>query len=454
LASNSGGIRSTTGASGTLPRMALAWPSIVFGTAILLLGAIRLCEAHWYFAQSPGMDWNSSEWMIDYAAGFVRRGLDGAMLARLMRITGLGFFTLWASITTAVYLGVCWHLLRQVNRLGGSAIWRFLLLLNPALVAFAVECAPDGSFLRKDVLFVAATALLVCLGERTLHSAQPTARNMLPLLAAACALSTALALTHEGIFLFGWLPLNFALLLAVLSRLRIHRLTSWLLALSAFLPALVATAASIHWHGDARTAQIICQSWHGLSVPTVCKAGGQFPPAVDGLAWSFSYALSLPLSVASRFPFFIVLVVFCGSIEIAAIHRLIPSARLDHLLALLALPLLASIPLYLLGWDWGRFLFTVTGQQVWVLLSDTMRPAVFDVLPKGLRRLATRAAGTRLTERLDAFMHRTLYAPPILCLILLILPVPPVPQRNPMLYSSPPVIVIQFARQLIAHYHV
>jgi len=259
---------------------------------------------------------------------------------------------------------------------------------------------------------------------------------------------------HEGMFLFGWLPLNFALLLAVLRRLRIQRRTARLLTVSAFLPALAATAASIHWHGNAQTAQTICQSWHGLSVPTVCTASGQFPLAVQALGWSASYAVSLPLSMAWRFPFFIVLVAFCAALEIAAIRKLLPAARLDHLLALLALPLLASFPLYLLGWDWGRYLFAVMGQQVWVLLSDTLRPAVFDEVPGVLRRLATSTAGSRLRDRLDAFTLRIPCAPLIVCLILLILPVPTVPQGKPMLYSSPPVIVIDFARQFITHGHV
>lgn len=423
-------------------------PEIVFSALILLLVAIRLFQEYWAFLREPGGEWNASEWMIDYAAGFVRRGLSGEVLARLMHLTGLGFFPLWATSLTTVYLGLCWYFLRRCRRLGGSSLWRFCLLLNPALLLFPVECWPDGSFLRKEVLFVSATALLVSLCEHGLRKKgkRPLAAA-LPVLLTVCVVSTLLALIHEGLFLFCWLPLNFAVVLALLLRLRIRLPAAFMLAVSALLPALVVVAASVHWHGDDSSALAICQSWHALSVPTICPVGGELPPALNALGWSLAHNISTTEPFAWMFPTFLALAAFVAAIEIAAIRRLNSKARLSQLLALLALPLLAAFPLFVIGCDWGRYLFVVMGQQFFVMLSDELRPAVFDLLPEGIRGFFERVAEGRLGRGMNVFALRAERTPLVTCVVLLMVPIPVAMGGKMMLRPNPAVIVYKFMRQ-------
>lgn len=424
-------------------------PEAFFSVFVLLFVTIRLLQQHAEFLLAPGADWNSSEWMIDYAAGFVRRGFGGELLKWLMHLTGLAFFPLWAAFATSIYLAVCCQMLRRCRRLGGPAFWRFCLLFNPALLIFPLECRLYGSFLRKEMLYIAATAFLVTLCERVLRRAtDPLLVHALPVLLIGCALSTFLALMHEGMFLFEWFPLNFVLLLAFLLRLRKGKLVAASIVLLISLPALAVTAASFHWHGDVLTGLQICESWHAESIPTVCVVNTARPSQFDAIGWTASRVAHDTLLHAWRFPIFILLFVFLAAVELATIRRLMPNAQLAHLAAILTLPLVVALPIFLSN-DWGRYLFTITGQQIFIILSNDMRPAVFDVLPQALREAITRWT-TPQQLRLDKLAgivesHSILFG-----LILLLLPVPDTMPERTLYLQSPPAILYDFAIKIHA----
>ncbi len=425
-------------------------PEICFITFVLVFTTVRLIEEHVAFVRAPGADWNSSEWMITYAEGFVRRGLGGELLVWLMHFTGLGFFPIWATVTTAVYLAVCWYILRRCHQLRGSNLWRFCLLMNPALLIFPIECRPYGSFLRKEVLFVAGTVALVSLCEWALRGSRlSSAAGSVTVLLSFCAVSTVLALLHEGMFLFGWFPLNAVVLVAFLRRRRVGLRVALGLALIASLPALAVTGASGHWHGTAQTAKAICENWHSESVSTVCNAGRQFPPAVGALGWSVADAIALPMKAAWRFPVFLMIFAFVAALLLSAIRKLMREARLEHLIALMVLPLVCSLPIFVLGWDWGRYLFMVMGQQLCVMLSEEPCPAVYEMLPTALLKVVD-AVTVQVKKPLEAFAKSAERVPALLCLVLLVLPVPGVPPERTMFKGSPPVIVYDFARSFPA----
>ncbi|HEV2214100.1 MAG TPA: hypothetical protein VGR64_02345, partial [Terracidiphilus sp.] len=44
-------------------------PELLFAAFLILFITIRLVQQHAAFLRAPGADWNSSEWMIDYADG-------------------------------------------------------------------------------------------------------------------------------------------------------------------------------------------------------------------------------------------------------------------------------------------------------------------------------------------------------------------------------------------------
>lgn len=463
------------------------FPEIFFAAEVLILVTLQVVEQCRAFHRMPGQDWNSSEWMIDYAGGFVRRGLSGAFMAQTMRLTHWGFLPIWITITTAAYLGLCLYILNVSRRLGGSALWRFALLMNPVLFLSVAYYSTIG---RKDTLFLCGTLLIVLLGHRALRremsgNAARTSQTVIVLLA-TLIVSVILALLHEGIFLFAWLPLNFTVVGYVLSRLQWKgRRVAILLSLT-FGPALLAVAISAHSHGDAHTAQAICLSWRSFGIPTTCSVGDNFPPAVDALSWSFSRGLSLSLRYSLRLPVFIALLLAAGSVEIIAVRALIPKARLAHLIPLLALPLLASSPLFLLGVDWGRWISLIATSSLIVMLSSELRPAIYCSLPTAVREQLSRYREADEVGAAPVFLGKTghksfdsLYidrrnavgalmrgvASPVdaafaslrrlaerhrwlFCAAVFLLPVPPTPALGSMLVSQP-VAVFLFLRHLL-----
>ena len=420
------------------------FPEFFFLATICAIAAIRIAEAHANFTHHPGSDWGSSDWMINFSAGFVRRGLGGAAISLLMRLTGLGFFPVWITLTTSVFLLLCAYLVRISWHLRGDAVWRFALLFNPLL--FLSYCA-SGMFLRKDMLAILATLLNVLLGHYVLRraTASTSVRAALALLPLSAAAGSALilALLHEGVFLFIWLPLNLILLAWILARLRFNRPAVALLLAIAFAPALVAVAAETLHHGNIQTAQTICQSWRA-SIPTDCTAGPGFPPAFDALGWSVSRGIAIALQYAWTFPIALAIYAIAGGVIVIAIRALIPAAKLEHLIVLLVLPLIASLPLFLLGMDWGRWLSLLAITALMPMLSNRLRPALYDCLPSALRTSVDHSIAPLVARALSA-LRRTIERHPIRsCAAMFCLPVPPLPLWWAVFVLTPPVIVLKF----------
>jgi len=422
-------------------------PEIVFAAIVLTLGTIRVIEERDIFTRLPGSDWNSSEWMIDYAGGFVRRGLSGAFLEQLMRLTHLGFLPIWIAITTAAYISACAYMLSVSFSLRGPATWRFALLLNPLLLLSALYYGSTG---RKDTFFIWGTILIVALChqvlERDRRFASRTSHTLI-VFSAALLTSAVLALLHEGIFLFAWLPLNLMVFAYTLARLRWSaRAITILLALT-FGPALLAVAASAYRHGNVQTGQAICESWHAFSIRTDCSADDNFPPAVDALTWSFSHGMSLSLKYVWRLPAFLALFVVAASIEMIAALVLIPTARLEHLLVLLLFPCFASLPLFLLGDDWGRWICLVAISSLMVMLSAQLRPAISFFLPATLSIALQNRIVPPVEVAIGSLRHQAERHLWLFYVALILLPIPFNPTKGAML-ATPLALVFHFLRHL------
>lgn len=418
------------------------FPELFFSALALLLAAVWIFQDYAQFSHHPGSDWNSSEWMIDYAAGFLRRGLGGAAFAAVIHLTGFGFFPLWITLTTTACLGLCANLVVSSVRLGGPPLWRLALLLNPLLLLASLEY---GSFARKDMLFLWGTLLNVACASHALRPSvrldAPRSRLPVLLLASILLSSLVLVLLHEGIFLFAWLPLNFTVLAYTLSRLRLSpSAIAWLLALT-FLPVLAALAAAIHFHGDARSAATVCRSWQFAD----CTPGPGFPPSISALGWTLREDVIGSLGYIAGFPAYLLVFFLTASIQLVTILALDPLAKLEHLLALSVIPFIASLPLFILGADWGRWLSLVATSSLFVMLSDSLRPSLFTCLPAAaqaaLHSLSTPAAVWLAWVRQLIERFRVIFF-----FALILLPVPPFPIRGSMLIASPVAILINFIR--------
>ncbi|HVT96433.1 MAG TPA: hypothetical protein VHE33_02935 [Acidobacteriaceae bacterium] len=435
------------GTSGILPL-----PEIFFAVVILPLVAIAIVEAHRSFLHSPGADWNSSEWMIDYAAGFMRRGQGGTVLLRLLGVTGWSFFAVVSTLTTTAYLGLCAIATLVTWRSRGPAIWRLVFLFNPLLLLAAAEY---GSFARKDIFFLWGTLLHVWVCDWVLkrHKCIPSERTRLALLEWTVVLTTSvlLAALHEGLFLFIWLPMNAVIAAWGMRQLYPGRTAKLSGLAMAFAPSLAVAFASIRRHGDAATAQAICQSWR-VAFPVNCTPGPQFPKAIDALAWSMRRdVLGCLHFVWTAGNFYLVIFAVLATLAVAvlliAVLALEPSAKLEHLLAIATGSLVCAVPLFVLGTDWGRWLFLAGTSSVIVMMSATLRPALYGVLPATAQRFFDRTSRST-GARLGSLRNLVERHPGLSLTLLLMLPLPALPIASAMLLANPLLIVIDFLARI------
>ena len=97
--------------------------------------------------------WQLSEWLINYAGGFVRRGLPGEGIALLSKLTNTSPYW-WA---LAVSLGSLIALMGIVIRKAKSRFYIYIIL-SPVLLGGAVL---GNSWFRKD--FMGLLCLIACL---------------------------------------------------------------------------------------------------------------------------------------------------------------------------------------------------------------------------------------------------------------------------------------------------
>jgi hypothetical protein len=201
-----------------------------------------------------------ADWQINYAGGFVRRGLLGE-LARLLAVH--------ASVDTRTTI-VAMQILFFVAFFGASAALLVPELARHPVFAFAVfspitfafKALDPGSGGAKDIVFLALLAIQALLSTRARTDPSASNRRLL-VVAAAWA---AIVLTHEGFFFY--LPFSVALLVLT-ARSRLPPLKLGL----TLLPAILAFLLSGRFHGDPSYVTAICASL-GASAPERCEQAG------------------------------------------------------------------------------------------------------------------------------------------------------------------------------------
>jgi hypothetical protein len=324
---------------------------------ILLLDAVLVTP----FLKPLYQNWNITEWAIDYSGGFVRRGLLGAGI-NWLRQWQLQPLVLIFGIATTAYISTTVLWLKAIRRVRSKLSQNelCLLLFNPCTILFFTI---DGSPLRKDILPILFTLISLSI-VRSIDPQAHLCRWKLIFFSLWQAISgVILSLSHEGIALFLWLPTNWLLYSAILSRLNHHqnkslqqsKLTRYSLQILVFAPTLVACAAAIKWSGGSETALSICRNWESL-LAVDCATQSTDMAAISALSWDLAQAWSKSgftlLDTGAVFLWFIPFWFWTGiHLRIANTVSLSPSfaVKLSAWIGIL------SLPLYLIGWDWGRW---------------------------------------------------------------------------------------------------
>ena len=302
--------------------------------------------------------WAMGDWLINYQGGFVRRGLLGEVLYRLAlasRIDPVYWVAGVQVVALAVYFTAAYLALQRQRD------WRpyWLLLASPYLFAFSLM-DPQGG-MRKEILFLALLAWMV---QRSLRAPQRVEAWTLGALAGF----PFLVLSHEMFFLY--LPYVLVPLVYVQGgRIRREKLF-WTLLAANFL----AFAAAVMARGTPeQTARIVASlqqfyPWKPqgalgyLAMPVQCVLCRATPGRIALFLRGFAVAGLAFLPLRER------------------LARLLQNAPVRWLWLV---TWVATLPLFVIALDWGRFVYIHLAALFLVSLLDT-RPVTFELRPREL----------------------------------------------------------------------
>ncbi|MFP5416297.1 MAG: hypothetical protein ACLGHZ_05395 [Actinomycetes bacterium] len=305
----------------------------------LFVLAVAVTQAHLFYSRSlanGGEAWMAGDWFINYAGGFVRRGLFGELFLKTGASGATGLWTLFW-LQAALYAAVLAYLVAVLYRCRFS--WSSIALVcSPAGIAF-IGWDINGGF-RKELL-VFLTLLILALTRWT--------AGRLPAVA-----GTVLALAVYTIAVFSWEPAT--LLLPAVAYLLLSRPASGLVVFRRSAFALFAAVSllggvlSMAYPGDPATADLICQAVreHGFLGPSLCGDADTGGGGIDAIGWTQARALG---DVSASFPLYV------GYLPLIALAFLpvVLSRWFKRNWGWAVAITVAFLPMYLIVTDYGRW---------------------------------------------------------------------------------------------------
>lgn len=366
-----------------------ARPSRIDGLSTKLLVLLVLAAAWIQIRAATGWgaeSWQMTEWLIHYADGFVRRGLAGSVLLWLSRETGIPANQWVIAVSLACHVALVAWLLRKATRLFPAA-----LLVSAMMAGFPPL---QDCIVRKD-----SCGLLCLIACLTIHRRIPhpwmrwTAVNLV-----AC---TAI-LIHESFAFYGLA----ALVLTRVAPGGTEPSIQWIRRALMLLPAAACLLLTVRFHGTPETSRAIHQAllplWAAIDPAEAPPADPT--AAIAAISWTLRDGVDLtrPILQSGGYQAVAWATVFLTTFVLVLwFVRHHPDPRqpgrrdLAVPAALLLLQLLCISPLFVLGIDYGRWLFFWTTSTV--ILAACGRHA-----PEWLEQAVARAIrGIRLDTLLD-----------------------------------------------------
>lgn len=368
-------------------------PSLMI--VLAFVGAVIL-----YILQSVkwGHDhWGMTEWLINYSGGFVRRGLPG----ELIQLASSGL-RIPANFIIIALSSLLYFYLTYIFVTHSKGITPPYFVFSPVLLGSA---AYGGYFIRKDVLVLLIFIACLSIISKKWHKGLS--------FGALNGLASVAVLSHESFFFFAipaLVMLN-ANMLVSKGNWKLELVAMWRSALF-FLPVFITFALVVVFKGDTEIARSINESWLELWLainPNACCIDKP-SAAIDSIQWDSWKALSLSLSVLNDFSLGIyVPVAWLGTIYVCFLFMVTYLAPLkpciyikeqqncldqerDKVTLILSLQLIFISPLFILGWDFGRwiFLWTTSSFAVYLFAENNLQLSIFHPLMNATKRLYPR----------------------------------------------------------------
>jgi len=306
--------------------------------------------------------WNITEFLINYQGGFVRRGLLGEILLNIYNFSGLSPYVLILLLCLAAYFLLLVFFIKSFLKSGYSIfILPFVFFLgNPVINDF---------WLRKDILITLIFISIIYFS---------TKKSNLYLILVNLLFMTGL-LIHESIGFF-----CFPILLLILAgrkhfsdKTKAASIKSFFSSFLQLLPAAITFLSVLYYKGSQKTADLIWQSWKPVAFPMQTN-GNEIPAAIDAISWSLKKGLLLGIETLNNFDggvyapiawliilsliYFVLTNTDKLNVKIFKYH---PNKNFNktNISNILILQLFGVLPLFVLGYDYGRYIF------LWVISS-------------------------------------------------------------------------------------
>ncbi len=303
----------------------------------------------------PKEGWNITEFLINYEGGFVRRGLLGEIILYIHNFTGINPYYTIMLISISAYLSLVWFNVKLFIKNGYTLfILPFAFFLGNPIV--------NNFIIRKD-------ALLILIFILTIYFSLKKNKWYLILVNVSFILGL---LIHEGIGFFCFPILFWILNYKNSNQSKFSCYETSLISFFQVLPSAIVFLCVCYFKGSDETAYHIWNSWGPIDFPIQAKDNTSIPAAIDAISWSLKKGLSLSIHTLKNFNGDIYAPIAWGLIISTIYYILTNTSKLNFKLLnykptrtfnrvnisnILVLQFLAVIPLFVLGWDYSRWIF-------------------------------------------------------------------------------------------------
>jgi len=291
-----------------------------------------------------------TEFLINYQAGFVRRGLWGEIIFQLSTFTNISPYYFILAISLISWIILIYLFLPKFNRSFLSEYKNTLLLSvimfgNPVLNFFLI---------RKDAILLILFLLIIKLCRHIKIS------NIL-------IINTLLIiglLTHESIAFFTF-PILFTLFKQHFSKHN-NSIKSSLKSIIALLPSSIVFLIVIKFHGNTLMAKTIWDSWYNFHFPHIDTSIDPNAPqaSIWALGWTTTFAMKLSVTrLLHQDVFFegmayllIYFFIYCVLDNFIKKHSHL-KPKLPVFGSILLIQFLSILPMLAIAVDYGRFIF-------------------------------------------------------------------------------------------------
>ena len=391
----------------TAPKM----PKILTTLLMALPAILATIQGYSFFKHLQPGSWPTSDWLISYEAGPIRRGLTGQILRKAanllptLDIVEISFvLTATAALATSIYIA------NRTQDMG--LLERVAISWSPYLYGvFWLFDAPGGG--RKDVLAIGIILIISLSAEKggEFHKRIATFiyAAVLPLL----------TLAHEAVFFFATPFLVLSMIFSTFKQTEARpsltemRSSATKVALASIPSLVVIVFVAIHAIPDASNVDKICQSWREIYPSLFCKP---LPASLGAMVSTDSFAeaiharyQTLPIYKEwfTVIGYLLVLTASCLAPVISDSTKKVSKSNKETYSAIaLITPIWAvtlfsavfTIPLYALAIDYGRWMSVyitslvtfIIGHRLYIarMCSFLLEPNVTTSLSSAITRIA------------------------------------------------------------------